>query len=144
LKRVDVLIVNDEEAREISGIHNIRKAAADVRKRGPKSVIVKRGEHGALLFDDAGMFFAPGFPLEEVIDPTGAGDSFAGGLVGHIATELEKSDRLGPVGLRRAMLFGTATASYCVEAVGTKGVAAIDAGAIETRMAEIHALFEIR
>jgi sugar/nucleoside kinase (ribokinase family) len=144
LKRVDVLIVNDEEAREISGIHNIRKAAADVRKRGPKSVIVKRGEHGALHFDDAGMFFAPGFPLEDVVDPTGAGDSFAGGLVGHVATELESADRVTPQALRRAMLFGTATASYCVEAVGTRGVADIGAGEVEKRMAEIRGLFELR
>jgi sugar/nucleoside kinase (ribokinase family) len=136
--------VNDEEVRELSGIHNVRKAAAAVRKRGPKSVIIKRGEHGALLFDEAGMFYAPGFPLEDVVDPTGAGDSFAGGLVGHVANELEANDRLGPSALRRAMLFGTATASYCVEAVGTKGVSGIGLGEIERRMSEIHALFELK
>ena len=144
LRRVDVLIINDEEAREISGIHNIRRAAMDVRKRGPKAVIVKRGEHGALLFDETGMFFAPGFPLEDVVDPTGAGDSFAGGLVGHIATELETTDRVGPATLRHAMLFGTATASYCVEAVGTERVASLARRDVDSRVAEIRALFELR
>jgi len=143
LKKVDVLIINDEEAREISGIHNIRKAAADVKKRGPKAVIIKRGEHGALLFDEMGMFFAPGFPLEEVVDPTGAGDSFAGGLVGHVAKELEATDRIGPATLRHAMLFGTATASYCVEAVGTERVASIVERDVETRMNEIRSLFHL-
>lgn len=143
LKKVDVLIINDEEAREISGIHNIRKAAADVRKRGPKAVIIKRGEHGALLFDEVGMFFAPGFPLEDVVDPTGAGDSFAGGLVGHVAKELETHDRIGPATLRHAMLFGTATASYCVEAVGTERVASIAARDVEARMGEIRSLFHL-
>jgi sugar/nucleoside kinase (ribokinase family) len=144
IRRVDVLIINDEEARELSGIHNIRKAANDVRRRGPKAVIVKRGEHGALLFDEQGIFFAPGYPLEDVIDPTGAGDSFAGGLVGHLATELESTDRISPSTLRHAMLFGTVTASYCVEAVGTHRVASVGTGDIETRIAEIRALFDLR
>src|SRR4029079_17469750 len=85
LKKVDLLVINDEEARELTGIHNLVKAAQDIRKRGPSRLIVKRGEHGALYFDDAGVFSAPGYPLEEVPDPTGAGDSFAGGLIGYIA-----------------------------------------------------------
>src|SRR5262249_30104963 len=78
LGRIDVIVINDEEARDLSGVHNVSKAAREIRARGPKRVVIKRGEHGALLFDEQGIFAAPGFPLEEVIDPTGAGDSFAG------------------------------------------------------------------
>ncbi len=90
------------------------------------------------------MFCAPGFPLEEVVDPTGAGDSFAGGLVGHVASELETNDRIGPSTLRHGMLFGTATASYCVEAVGTARVATLTRRDVDTRLTEIRALFELR
>src|SRR5262249_2611796 len=105
LKRVDTLVINDEEARELSGKHNIRRAAREILKRGPKRLIIKRGEHGALLFDEQGVFAAPGFPLEDVIDPTGAGDSFAGGFVGYLATQ----PSIGPLAMRRAMIHGTAT-----------------------------------
>jgi sugar/nucleoside kinase (ribokinase family) len=142
LGRVDTLIINDEEARELSGIHNIRKAAADVRKRGPKRVIIKRGEHGALLFDDDGIFAVPGFPLEDVVDPTGAGDSFAGGFIGALATEAH-APALSHAAVRRAMVFGTATASYCVEAVGTARVSTLSAADVEKRVAEIRAIFEL-
>lgn len=116
LKRIDLLIINDEEARELSGIHNIPKAAADIHKRGPKRVIVKRGEHGALLFDSHGVFFTPAYPLEDVRDPTGAGDTFAGGLMGYLA----RNGEVTPQSLRKAMFFGAALASFCVEDVGTK------------------------
>ncbi|MEO6419060.1 MAG: PfkB family carbohydrate kinase, partial [Polyangiaceae bacterium] len=121
LKKVDLLIINDEEARELSGIHNITKAAADIRKRGPSRLIIKRGEHGALLFDEKGMFFAPGYPLEEVVDPTGAGDTFAGGLMGYLARHGDAS----PATLRRAIFFGSALASFCVEGIGTTRLAAV-------------------
>ena len=141
LPRVDILIINDEEARELSGIHNIMKAAIDVKKRGPKHVIVKRGEHGALLFDDHGIFAVPGFPLEDVVDPTGAGDSFAGGFLGSLAKE--GVGALGHASFRRAMVAGTATASHCVEAVGTAGVSRLDAGDVERRVAAIRAIFEL-
>src|SRR5690606_6150540 len=124
LARVDVLIINDEEARELSGIHNVRKAAAAVRAMGPKHLIIKRGEHGALLFDEGGIFAVPGFPLENVVDPTGAGDSFAGGLIGYLATQ-NVDAAVKPSTLRRAMIHGTATASHCVEAVGTSRVATL-------------------
>src|SRR5271166_1255754 len=87
LQRIDLLVINDEEVRQPSGIHNLVRAAADIRKRGPKALVVKRGEFGALLFDDAGTFFVPAYPLEEVLDPTGAGDSFAGGLMGYLASQ---------------------------------------------------------
>lgn len=114
LKRIDLLIINDEEARDLSGTSNILKAAAEIRKRGPSKLIIKRGEFGALLFDDEGIFFAPAYPLEQVLDPTGAGDSFAGGLMGAIASQGEVT----PQGLRRAMLFASAMGSFCVEDIG--------------------------
>ncbi len=114
LKRIDLLIINDEEARDLSGTSNILKAAAEIRKRGPSKLIIKRGEFGALLFDDDGIFFAPAYPLEQVLDPTGAGDSFAGGLMGAIASQGEVTSQ----GLRRAMLFASAMGSFCVEDIG--------------------------
>lgn len=138
LKRVDILIINDEEVRELTGIHNIRKAARDVLSRGPKRLVIKRGEHGALLFDDDGIFFAPGFPLEDVVDPTGAGDSFAGGFVGYLATQ----PKLGGISMRRAMVHATATASFCVEAVGTERISALGADDIDKRITAIRELYD--
>jgi sugar/nucleoside kinase (ribokinase family) len=149
LRRVDILIINDEEARQLSGIHNISRAAASIRKRGPKRLIIKRGEHGALLFDDQGIFAVPGFPLEDVIDPTGAGDSFAGGFIGYLATQPQIISGQGVGGqlssgvVRRAMIHGTATASHCVEAVGTSRVAQLAEGEIERRVQEILRLFSM-
>lgn len=121
LKRVDLLIINDEEARQLSGIQNLVKAAADIRKRGPSRLIIKRGEFGALLFDEAGTFFVPAFPLEEVHDPTGAGDSFAGGLLGYLARMGDASPRA----MRRAMFFASALGSFCVEDIGPKRLLAM-------------------
>jgi sugar/nucleoside kinase (ribokinase family) len=138
LRRVDLLVINDEEARMLSGIHNIRRAAEEVRRRGPRSVIIKRGEHGALLFDDDGIFAAPAYPLHEVLDPTGAGDSFAGGLLGYLATVPE----ITPLSMRRAIVHGTATASYCVEAVGTGRVANLGPAELKERVAAICKLFD--
>lgn len=138
LRRVDLLVINDEEARMLSGIHNIRRAAEDVRKRGPRSVIIKRGEHGALLFDEDGIFAAPAFPLHEVVDPTGAGDCFAGGLLGYLATVPE----LNPLAMRRAMVHATATASFCVEAVGTGRVAKLTPDDVKDRVAGICKLYD--
>jgi len=116
LKKVDLLVINDEEARQLSGVHNLVKAAREIRARGPKQIIIKRGEYGALLFDDVGTFFVPGYPLEEVLDPTGAGDSFAGGLVGYLASHGDAS----PGALRRAMFFAASLASFCVEGIGPR------------------------
>ena len=138
LKRIDTLVINDEEARQLSGHHNIRRAARTILERGPRRLIIKRGEHGALLFDDHGVFAAPGFPLEDVVDPTGAGDAFAGGFVGYLAGQAD----LSPLVLRRAMLYATATASFCVEAVGTARVATITAGDVADRVASIRSLYE--
>lgn len=121
MKKVDLLVINDEEARDLSGIQNIKKAAADILKRGPKRLIIKRGEHGALLFDEQGIFFAPGYPLENVLDPTGAGDSFAGGLIGYVAKADDGSHNV----LRRAMFFASAMGSFCVEGIGAERLRAI-------------------
>ena len=114
LAQVDLLIVNDEEARDLSGIHNLPKAARAIQKMGPLRVIIKRGEFGALLFDEAGTFFVPAYPLEDVVDPTGAGDSFAGGLFGYLA----RTDQTSPQALRKALFFASAAGSFCVEGVG--------------------------
>jgi sugar/nucleoside kinase (ribokinase family) len=138
LKRIDTLVINDEEARQLSGHHNIRRAARAILERGPRRLIIKRGEHGALLFDDHGVFAAPGFPLEDVVDPTGAGDSFAGGFVGYLAGQTE----LSPLALRRAMLYATATASFCVEAVGTARVATLTPKDVADRVTAIRTLYE--
>ncbi|AUX22995.1 sugar kinase [Sorangium cellulosum] len=138
LRRIDTLVVNDEEARQLSGKYNIRRAAKEILSRGPRRLIIKRGEHGALLFDEDGVFAAPGFPLEDVIDPTGAGDAFAGGLIGYLACQPE----ITPLALRRGMLHATATASFCVEAVGTRRIAAVTRADIAARLSEIRALYE--
>jgi sugar/nucleoside kinase (ribokinase family) len=138
LGRIDTLVVNDEEVRQLSGLYNVRKAALDTLKRGPKRLIIKRGEHGALLFDESGIFAAPGFPLENVVDPTGAGDSFAGGFVGYLA----RQERIDALALRRAMIHGTATASFCVEAAGTRRIATLTRVDIASRVHDIRALYE--
>jgi sugar/nucleoside kinase (ribokinase family) len=132
LKRIDLLMINDEEARQLSGIQNISKAAADIRKRGPSKLIIKRGEHGALLFDSSGVFFIPGYPLEEVHDPTGAGDTFAGGLLGYLARS-GVSDA-APHTLRRAMFFASALASFCVEDIGPRRLMAITEADLRKRL----------
>lgn len=131
LRRVDLLIVNEEEARALSGIDNLVLAAADVLKRGPKGIVIKRGEFGALLFDEAGTFFAPGYPLEQVLDPTGAGDSFAGGLMGYLASRGEVS----PSVMRKAMFFASCLGSFCVEGVGPARLRAIGRPEVATRIA---------
>lgn len=138
LRRIDLLIINDEEARLLSGIHNIRKAAKDILARGPKRLVIKRGEHGALLFDEQGVFAAHGFPLEDEVDPTGAGDSFAGGFLGYLGTTPEVT----PLALRRAMVHGTATASFCVEGVGTTKMASLTKAQVAARVGAIRELYE--
>jgi sugar/nucleoside kinase (ribokinase family) len=129
MEKVDLLVINDEEARQLSGIHNITKAAADIRKQGPKRLIIKRGEHGALYFDDAGVFFSPAFPLETVLDPTGAGDSFAGGLIGWLA-----KNGLSDASFRQAMIVASTMGSFCVEAIGTERLLSANRAAIAARL----------
>jgi sugar/nucleoside kinase (ribokinase family) len=138
LKKIDILVVNDEEARQLSGHHNIRRAARAILERGPRRLIIKRGEHGALLFDEQGVFAAPGFPLEDEVDPTGAGDSFAGGFMGYLA----QHEPIDALTLRRAMLHGTATASFCVEAVGTAKVANLTRADVAQRVSAIRSLYD--
>lgn len=139
LRRIDLLVINEEEARQLAGEHNITKAAKDILRRGPKQLIIKRGEYGALFFDGDAMFFAPAFPLDEVIDPTGAGDTFAGGLAGYLA----KTGDLSHQGLRRAIMAGSAVASYCVEAVGTKRVVDLREADIDHRLRLFRALIDV-
>lgn len=114
LKLIDVLIINDEEARQLSGEYSLVKAAALIHKMGPKTIVVKKGEHGALLFQGNQVFFAPALPLAEVFDPTGAGDTFAGGFMGYMAS----TDDLSFENMKRAVIYGSAMASFCVEKFG--------------------------
>lgn len=119
IKRVDIITINDEEALQLSGETNLVTAARAIHQMGPKYVIIKKGEHGALLFYNDEPFFAPALPLEEVVDPTGAGDSFAGGLSGYLAAE----KRTDASAIKEGILHGTAAASLCVGAMGTDGLA---------------------
>jgi len=112
LARVDILLVNDAEARQLSGEWNVVKAARVIRAMGPRTLVVKKGEHGVLMFSDEGSFAAPAYPLEDVFDPTGAGDTFAGGFLGYLAASREH----GESALRRAVIMGSTLASFCVEA----------------------------
>ena len=111
LERVDMLLLNDEEARQLSGEANLPAAARAIRKLGPRAVVIKRGDAGALLFHEAGIFAAPAFPIEDVVDPTGAGDSFGGGFMGWLAREGDTS----PTTIRTAMIMGSVLASFSVE-----------------------------
>jgi sugar/nucleoside kinase (ribokinase family) len=138
LRRIDLLVINDEEARQLSGIHNLVRAADEIRKRGPRMLVVKRGEYGALLFDDAGPFFVPAYPLEDVVDPTGAGDSFAGGLMGYLASHGE----LSPSAMRCAMFFASALGSLCVEAVGPARLLSASRPHVGARIASFAKLVE--
>ncbi len=122
LKRVDILMVNDAEARQLSGDHNLLNAARWIQARGPRLVVVKKGEHGAILFGPDWMFFVPGFPLEVIFDPTGAGDSFAGGFVGYMASV----DSQEPDDLRRAMVYGSVMGSYAVESFSVDRFRSLD------------------
>ncbi len=116
LTMIDVLIINDEEARQLSGEYSLVKASKVIRAMGPKYLIIKKGEHGALLFHGEDVFFAPALPLEDVFDPTGAGDSFAGGFMGYLAS----TDDVSFENMKRAIIAGSAVASFCVEKFGTE------------------------
>jgi len=132
LKRIDVLTVNDDEVRQLSGEHNLVRAARIVRAMGPKWLIVKRGEHGALLFTESRVFAVPAYPLEEVRDPTGAGDSFAGGFMGYLARERSISESV----VRRAMVMGSVMASFSVEAASLQGLQGRTSEDVEERFQE--------
>ena len=132
LGRVDILMVNDAEARQLAGDHNLVRAARWIQERGPRYVVVKKGEHGAILFGPDWMFFVPGYPLEVIFDPTGAGDSFAGGFVGYIASV----DSLEPDDLRRAMVYGSVMGSYAVESFSVDRFRSLSDGEILHRIVE--------
>ncbi len=136
LGRVNGLVINDEEALQLTGTTNVIRAAHAIRELGPQTVVIKRGEHGALMFDEGGVFMAPAFPLRDVLDPTGAGDSFAGGLMGHIARE-GRSDHDA---LRRAVVNGSVMASFCCEAFGLDRFRTLTSAEIETRTEQFRSL----
>jgi sugar/nucleoside kinase (ribokinase family) len=130
LKKVDVLLVNDSEARQLSGELSLVKAARSIMAMGPKFLIIKKGEHGALLFHENHVFFAPALPLEDVFDPTGAGDTFAGGFIGHLA----KTEDISFDNMKRAIIVGSAMASFCVEKFGPQRLKEITKEEIDARI----------
>ena len=132
LKKVDVLLVNDGEARQLSGEVSLVKAANKILQMGPSFLIIKKGEHGALLFHGKHVFFAPALPLEEVFDPTGAGDTFAGGFIGHLA----KTKDISFENMKTAIIVGSAMASFCVEKFGPERLKEITKADIDERLAE--------
>lgn len=141
LQRVDLLLVNDSEARELSRDFNLARAARWIHERGPRYVIIKKGEHGAILFTPASTFFAPGYPLEEVFDPTGAGDAFAGGFMGYLA----QGGRVEDADLRRAVIYGSAMGSFAVERFSVERFRDLRSEEIEDRVRRFRemTLFEI-
>ena len=142
LSLVDLLTINDEEARQLSGEYSLRKAAKKILGMGPKTLIIKKGEHGALLFQGDRIFFAPALPLEEVFDPTGAGDTFAGGFIGYLAS----TDDISFENMQRAIIYGSAMASFCVEKFGTERLINLSREEINARVQEFVSLssFEIK
>jgi sugar/nucleoside kinase (ribokinase family) len=130
LRHIDILMVNDTEARELSGDWNIYRAAQWILAHGPTRVVVKQGEHGALLVDKQGTFKVPAYPLQEVFDPTGAGDAFAGGFMAYLASV----DDTSPAALRRAMVHGAAMGSFAVEAFGIQGFDKVTAADVRARV----------
>ncbi len=139
IEMVDVLSINDEEARQLSGEYSLVKAAKKIMGMGPKFLIIKKGEHGALLFHKNKIFYAPALPLEEVFDPTGAGDTFAGGFIGHLAA----TDDISFENMKRAVIHGSAMASFCVEKFGTERLLNLSAEEIEAREAQFAELVKV-
>lgn len=136
IKRVDVITINDEEARQLSGEYSLVKAAVKIHEMGPKYVVIKKGEHGALLFHDHQIFFAPALPLEEVFDPTGAGDTFAGGFAGYIT----QSENVSFENMKNAVIYGSNLASFCVEKFGTERMVDLDKKEVVDRLKQFKSL----
>ena len=136
IKRVDVITINDEEARQLSGEYSLVKAAAIIHEMGPKYVVIKKGEHGALLFHDKQIFFAPALPLEEVFDPTGAGDTFAGGFAGFIT----QSENVSFENMKNAIIYGSNLASFCVEKFGTERMIDLEQQEVQSRLKQFKSL----
>ena len=136
LKKIDVITINDEEARQLSGEYSLVKAAQKIYEMGPEFVVIKKGEHGALLFHEENVFFAPALPLEEVFDPTGAGDTFAGGFIGHLA----KTDDISFENMKRAVISGSNLASFCVEKFGTERMENLKEDEVKKRLLQFKLL----
>jgi sugar/nucleoside kinase (ribokinase family) len=136
IKRVDVITINDEEARQLSGEYSLVKAAAKIHTMGPKYVVIKKGEHGALIFEGKEVFFAPALPLEEVYDPTGAGDTFAGGFAGYIT----QSENISFENMKNAVIYGSNLASFCVEKFGTERMEHLKHDEVIDRLKQFKAL----
>ena len=141
IKKIDVITINDEEARQLSGEYSLVRAAQRIHQMGPKYVVIKKGEHGALLFNNGDVFFAPALPLEEVFDPTGAGDTFAGGFIGYLASTHDVSFE----NMKRAIIFGSNLASFSVEKFGTERMVHLTKKEVQNRLQEFKELtqFEI-
>lgn len=141
IKKIDVIAINDEEARQLTGEYSLVVAARKIHKMGPKYVVIKKGEHGALLFNDDNVFYAPALPLEEVFDPTGAGDTFAGGFAGYIA----KTGDVTFENMKKALIYGSTLASFCVEKFGTERMENLSAKEVQKRLHQFKSLtqFEI-
>jgi sugar/nucleoside kinase (ribokinase family) len=127
---IDCLTINDGEARQLSGEYSLKKAAKKILQMGPTTLIIKKGEHGALLFQNDDIFFCPALPLEEVFDPTGAGDTFAGGFIGYLA----KTDDISFENMKRAIVYGSAMASFCVEKFGTEAIQNLSESQVNERV----------
>jgi len=136
IKRVDVITINDEEARQLSGEYSLVKAANKIQELGPKYVVIKKGEHGALLFHNREVFFAPALPLEDVFDPTGAGDTFAGGFSGFIA----QSENISFGNMKNAIIYGSNLASFCVEKFGTERMQTLSKAEVAIRLQQFKSL----
>jgi sugar/nucleoside kinase (ribokinase family) len=136
LKKVDVITINDEEARQLSGEYSLVNAAIKIHEMGPKYVVIKKGEHGALLFSEGKMFYAPALPLAEVFDPTGAGDTFAGGFTGYLA----KTDNISFENMKNAVIYGSNLASFCVEKFGTERMQHLTKEEIDNRLEQFKQL----
>ncbi|MFN3755433.1 MAG: PfkB family carbohydrate kinase [Flavobacterium sp.] len=136
IHRVDVITINDEEARQLSGEYSLVKAAAKIHSMGPKYVVIKKGEHGALLFHNNEIFFAPALPLEEVFDPTGAGDTFAGGFAGYLA----QSQNISFDNMKNAIIYGSNLASFCVEKFGTDRMQHLNKEEVYERLKQFRSL----
>jgi sugar/nucleoside kinase (ribokinase family) len=141
IAKVDVITINDEEARQLSGEYSLVKAAQKIHKMGPEFVVIKKGEHGALIFNNGEVFFAPALPLEEVFDPTGAGDTFAGGFIGYLASTHDVSFE----NMKRAVIYGSNFASFCVEKFGAERMFDLSQEEIQVRLKQFKQLtqFEI-
>jgi len=136
MKRIDVITINDEEARQLSGEYSLVKAAEVIHQMGPKYVVIKKGEHGALLFNDDHVFFAPALPLKEVFDPTGAGDTFAGGFSGYLA----QSENISFSNMKNAIIYGSNLASFCVEKFGTERMVDLSETEVDARLQQFKML----